>query len=219
MNDITVCSLTPQTMSPDVCNCCWCWASRTRTHQADSKYILRTSLKHLAGVIHTSAVPRSLFSPRSPSSGLVRLSSWGCSIKNGWLLSATGIYLCETCGEKAWQASISCKHSQLTGLIPSAPPLPLAALQTSPRNLFSCTIYEICIFHDHIKWLSWLFLCNITFVYTLSLQGSTGRSVWCRLVWCEAAKFRLVQWGMDEWGGNAVIIEGKLLNWMSLLTK
>lgn len=122
----------PGTITPDIHNCCWCWAHSTRTHQADCKYI-RTLARSIWLVSSTPwlFLPPS-FLPVAPSSGLVHLSSWGCSIKNGWLLSATGIYLCETRGEKAWQASISCKHSQLTGLIPSTPQPPLATLQTRP---------------------------------------------------------------------------------------
>lgn len=68
-----------------------------------------------------------------PPPALVHLSSWGCGIKNGWLLSATGIYLCGT----LWWKSLAGLYFmqtqlQLTGPIPTAPLPPLAPL---PRRL------------------------------------------------------------------------------------
>lgn len=102
----------------------------------------RTEQKHMKKTVYTLAwsiwlvlstpwlLPPSL--PAPPSSVFMPLYSWGCGIKNGWLLSATGISLCENSGEKAWRASISGKHSQLTGLIPSTLQPPLATLQAGP---------------------------------------------------------------------------------------
>lgn len=125
--------------------CLYCLRSMSPAKQpqtliiaADAKHAVQ---KHIKKTVYTlawsirlvSSTPWLFLPPSSlPSHVFMHLSSWGCGIKNGWLLSATGIYLCKNSGEKAWRASISGKHSQLTGLIPSTPQPPLAVLQTGP---------------------------------------------------------------------------------------